>query len=275
MLLNIEHHTQYVFSESVPYTIQQLRLTPRDGDGQIVKHWQIKVNGQLTPYEDAYGNRTHTLVVDQPHHALQISVSGEVETGSHKNAPKQILPVAIYLRDTAMTQADAAMTEFAQPFANAPLNELMHALRERIHYSQGATEVNTPATEAFKLGKGVCQDYAHVFIGCCRSLGLPARYVSGYLFTADGSLMQTHAWAEVWHEEQWLGLDIANGTPVNETHVKLAHGLDYRSASPITGSRMGGGIEGMASIVSVNQQSRRATPLNLDHLLHEAQSAQQ
>lgn len=275
MLLNIEHHTQYVFSESVPYAIQQLRLTPRDGDGQIVKHWRMKVTGQLTPYEDAYGNHTHTLVVDQPHNTIQISVSGEVETGCKSNVSKQILPVAIYLRETSLTLADAAMVSFALPFANAPLTELMHALRERIHYSKGATEVNTTAAEAFKLGKGVCQDHAHAFIGCCRSLGLPARYVSGYLFTADGNLMQTHAWVDVWQDGQWLGLDISNGTPVNERHVRLAHGLDYRSACPVTGSRIGGGIEGMASVVSVNQQANHTNPLEFERLLQQAQSAQQ
>ena len=167
------------------------------------------------------------------------------------------------------------MLEFARPFANAPLTELMQALRERMQYIKGATQVDTPAVEAFRLGKGVCQDHAHAFIGCCRSLGLPARYVSGYLFTVDGSLMQTHAWADVWQQGQWLGLDVSNGTLVNETHVRLAHGLDYRSASPVTGSRMGGGIEGMASVVSVNQQESRAKPQDQTRLLQQAQSAQQ
>jgi len=275
MLLNIEHQTQYVFSEVVQYTIQQLRLTPRNGYGQAVKHWQIKVNGQLTPFEDAFGNLSHTLVIDQPHDSLLITVSGAVETGLQTEPPEQALPPEIYLRDTPLTQADAAMLEFARPFANAPLTELMQALRERMQYIKGATQVDTPAAEAFQLGKGVCQDHAHAFIGCCRSLGLPARYVSGYLFTVDGSLMQTHAWADVWQQGQWLGLDVSNGTLVNETHVRLAHGLDYRSASPVTGSRMGGGIEGMASVVSVNQQESRAKPQDQARLLQQAQSAQQ
>lgn len=275
MLLNIEHQTQYVFSEVVQYTIQQLRLTPRNGYGQAVKHWQIKVNGQLTPFEDAFGNLSHTLVIDQPHDSLLITVSGAVETGLQTEQPEQALPPEIYLRDTPLTQADATMLEFSRPFANAPLTELMQALRERMHYIKGATQVDTPAAEAFRLGKGVCQDHAHAFIGCCRSLGLPARYVSGYLFTVDGSLMQTHAWADVWQQGQWLGLDVSNGTLVNETHVRLAHGLDYRSASPVTGSRMGGGIEGMASVVSVNQQESRAKLQDQARLLQQAQSAQQ
>jgi transglutaminase-like putative cysteine protease len=277
MLLNIEHQTQYIYSEAVQYTIQQLRLTPRDGMGQQVKHWEIKVNGQCHAFEDTYGNFTHTLVIDQPHHELLISVAGEVETGVAGLAYHQPLPVELYLRESPLTQADAAMTAFAKQFTHASLQDMMHALRDKMHYIKGATQVNTPAAEAFQLGKGVCQDHAHAFIGCCRSLGLPARYVSGYLFTEDGSLMQTHAWVDVWQNEQWLGLDVSNGILTNETHVRLATGLDYRSASPVTGTRIGGGMEGMSSVVSVNQSAltHEERKHHHDQLYQQARSAQQ
>jgi transglutaminase-like putative cysteine protease len=277
MLLNIEHQTQYIYSEAAQYTIQQLRLTPRDGMGQQVKHWEIKVNGLGDAFEDTYGNLTHTLVIDQPHHELLISVAGEIETGLENLATNQPLPVALYLRESPLTQADAAMAAFARQFAHASLPDMMHALRDKMHYIKGATQVNTPAAEAFRLGKGVCQDHAHTFIGCCRSLGLPARYVSGYLFTEDGSLMQTHAWVDVWQNEQWLGLDVSNGMLTNETHVRLAVGLDYRSASPVTGTRIGGGMEGMSSMVSVNQSAltHEQRQRHHDQLYQQALSAQQ
>lgn len=277
MLLNIEHHTQYIYSEAVHYTIQQLRLTPRNGLGQHVRHWEIKVNGQCHAFEDTYGNLSHTLVIDQPHHELLISVAGEVETGVNHLASHQPLPVELYLRESDLTQADAAMASFARQFAQAPLAEMMYALRDQMHYIKGATQVNTPAAEAFRLGKGVCQDHAHAFIGCCRSLGLPARYVSGYLFTEDGSLMQTHAWVEVWQNGQWLGLDVSNGIFANETHVRLAVGLDYRSASPVTGTRIGGGMEGMSSVVSVNQAAvtQEQRKRQSEQLYQQAQSVQQ
>jgi len=278
MLLNIEHQTHYAFSEMVQYTIQQLRLTPRTGDGQQVNHWQIKVNGQLTAFEDAFGNLAHTLVIDQLHDELTITVCGEVETGVETAVPEQALPLDIYLRDTPLTQADAAMTTFAQQFAGAPLLDMMQALREQMQYIQGATQVDTPAATAFRLGKGVCQDHAHAFIGCCRSLGVPARYVSGYLFTEDGHLMQTHAWVDVWQADHWLGLDVSNGILTNETHISLATGLDYRSASPVTGSRMGGGSEGMASMVNVNQHGRLTDKQRAQYqqqLRQQAQAAQQ
>lgn len=278
MRLTIEHQTQYVYSEMVPYTIQQLRLTPRTDPRQQVRHWEIKAAGQLSPFADAFGNLAHTLVVDQPHQALLITVSGEVETGAATSADTATLPVTVFLRDTPLTQPDDAIMAFAKDFAHAPAQALMQALRDRMQYSKGATEVNTPAALAFELGKGVCQDHAHAFIACCRSLGWPARYVSGYLFTEDGSLMQTHAWVEVWQQETWLGLDVSNGIPVDETHVKLAVGLDYRSASPVTGSRMGGGQEGMASMVSVNRQtalSEAQRQAHLQQLREQAQAAQQ
>jgi transglutaminase-like putative cysteine protease len=277
MLLNIEHQTQYIYSEAAQYTIQQLRLTPRGGMGQQVKHWEIKVNGLGDAFEDTYGNLTHTLVIDQPHHELLISVAGEIETGLENLATHQPLPVALYLRESPLTQADAAMAAFARQFAHASLPDMMHALRDKMHYIKGATQVNTPAAEAFRLGKGVCQDHAHAFIGCCRSLGLPARYVSGYLFTEDGSLMQTHAWVDVWQNEQWLGLDVSNGMLTNETHVRLAVGLDYRSASPVTGTRIGGGMEGMSSMVSVNQSAltHEQRQRHHDQLYQQALSAQQ
>lgn len=278
MQLTIEHQTQYVYSESVPYTIQQLRLTPRSDQRQQVKQWEIQVTGQLTAFTDAFGNHAHTLVIDHPHQALLITVSGEVDTRHALSTSTNALPLAVFLRETPLTKSDDAIADFAQAFTQAPALEMMQALRERMQYSKGATEVTTPAALAFQLGKGVCQDHAHAFIACCRSLGWPARYVSGYLFTEDGSLMQTHAWVEVWQQEAWLGLDVSNGKIVDETHVKLAVGLDYRSASPVTGSRMGGGLEGMASLVSVHRQaalSEAQRQARLQQLLEQAQAAQQ
>lgn len=280
MLLNIEHHTRYAYSEDVNYTIQELRLTPQHGFGQHVRHWDIKVNGELQPSQDAYGNMTHTLVVDAPHSELLIMACGQVETGLDAVSQHLALPLPIYLRDTQLTQYSEEMFAFAQAYLqpqrqNAALEDMMHALRARVQYLKGATQVTTSAVEVFALGQGVCQDHAHVFIACCRAIALPARYVSGYLFTADGSLMQTHAWADVFVAGVgWQSFDVSNGCRAGETHVRLATGLDYRSASPISGMRSGGGIEGMASSVIVNQAGLAQTPpnkINAVQLLEQAQ----
>ncbi|MBA3695465.1 MAG: transglutaminase family protein [Methylotenera sp.] len=260
MLLSIEHQTRYVYSEPVNYTIQQLRLTPQNGFGQHVKRWEIKVNGELHPSADAYGNSIHTLVVDVSHEEIVVVASGEIETGLEVISQHQALPLPIYLRDTALTVSDEKIYAFANQFKrpahlqNQALEEMMHALLEKVSYIKGVTEVTTSAIEAFKLGQGVCQDHAHVFIACCRSIGLPARYVSGYLFTEDGSLMQTHAWGDVFLEaEGWQSFDVSNGCRAGASHVRLATGLDYRTASPVSGMRSGGGLEGMTTSVIVNQ----------------------
>lgn len=285
MLLNIEHHTRYAYSEYVNYTIQQLRLTPQNGFGQHVKRWEIKVNGELYSTEDAYGNSIHTLVVDKPHQEILIVAMGEVETGVEVIAQHQNLPLAIYMRDTPLTISSQNMREFASAYITdvyaqmAALEDMMHALLQRVQYIKGATQVNTTAVEAFELGQGVCQDHAHIFIACCRSMGLPARYVSGYLFTEDGSLMQTHAWADVYLTNGgWQSYDVSNGCRAGETHVRLATGLDYRSASPVGGMRAGGGVEGMASSVIVNQAGMPMSAqhrINVAALEYQAKQAQQ
>lgn len=278
MRLNIQHQTQYVYSEMVTYTIQQLRLTPQNGFGQHVRHWDIKVNGQLHEFQDTFDNIAHTLVIDNPHHELTIAVSGEVETGVADLSQHQALPMPIFLRETPLTAPSEAIIAFANQFANQPIEDMMLALRDKMAYIKGATKVDTTASEAFALGQGVCQDHAHVFISCCRSLGYPARYVSGYLFTEDGSLMQTHAWVDVWLNHQWQSLDISNGNRANDTHVRLAVGLDYRGASPVSGMRIGGGEEGMVSNVLVHQQGAPAFQSHLSNpasLMQQAQQAQQ
>ncbi len=261
MLLNIEHRTHYTYSESVNYTIQQLRLTPKDGFGQHVRRWDIRVNGHLHRFEDAYGNAAHTLVLDTPHHEITIVASGEVETGLDIPATDDILPLDIYLRNTPLTNWHNELKTFAAQYAgeiagkdSGWLEDLMHEIVRLVPYARGSTVVDTDAAAAFRLGSGVCQDHAHIFIACCRSLGLPARYVSGYLFTEDGSLMESHAWADMWMEPQgWQSFDVSNDCRTNELHVRLAVGLDYRDACPVSGMRAGGGLETMGVSVRVNQ----------------------
>ncbi len=280
MQLNIEHQTRYVYSAPVNYTIQQLRLTPQNGLGQLVKRWEIRVNGELQPSQDSYGNITHSLVIDVPHTEIMIVAMGEVETGLAIEQTLQpdfsvgALPLAVYLRDTPLTMPNLEIATFAKQYQhlqqgemqNEWLESMMYAILQRVEYIPGVTQVTTSAIEAFALGKGVCQDHAHVFIACCRSIDLPARYVSGYLFTEDGSLMQTHAWADVYLRELgWQSFDVSNGCRAGATHVRLATGLDYRTASPVSGMRAGGGEEGMATSVIVNQAG---TALNKQRKMH-------
>ena len=266
MLLKIEHHTHYSYSDFVNYTIQQLRLTPNSENGQYVRRWDIKVKGELHLFIDAYRNISHRLIINEPHKDIDIVAIGEVETGLDKINHQDYLPLSIFLRNTKLTEANQKLIKFAQKFKATgdeqidALEKMMHAILNHVEYIKGVTQVTTTASEAFQLRKGVCQDHAHIFIACCHVLNLPARYVSGYMFTEDGHLMQSHAWAEVWLDKMgWQSFDVSNGCKVNDLYVRLAIGLDYKSASPVVGVRLGGGSEGMASSVIINQSN---TPLD-------------
>jgi transglutaminase-like putative cysteine protease len=122
------------------------------------------------------------------------------------------------------------------------------------------TNTGTTAREAFAMRRGVCQDLSHIFIGACRWLDVPARYVSGYFFRADGVVEQSagHAWAEAKVPELgWVGFDPANGIATTDAHVRVAVGLDYLGAAPVRGARRGGGSESMAVKVLVDQAARQ------------------
>lgn len=259
MLLTIEHRTHYTYSEPVNYTIQQLRLTPLEGFGQRVGKWEIRVNGNLHATQDTHGNATHMLVVDGEHTEISIIAAGEVETGLDIPPNDNLLPTIIYLRSTPLTTADAALSEFAAGFAAKKIKPetliaLSKAVIARVPYVKGSTEVETTAAKAFELGAGVWQDQAHVFITCCRLLGLPARYVSGYMYNTATKLVENHACVDVWLDASgWLSLDVANSCLINGNHVRLAVGLDYRDACPISGTRLGGGKETMTVSVKAPQ----------------------
>lgn len=259
MLLKIEHKTHYAYTEVVDYTIQQLRLTPQNAHGQRLLHWDVRVNGNLHTFEDAHGNVTHTLVIDSPHKEVSIVAFGEVETGVIETTMLETIPLSIYLRQTSLTQADSAIKAFTSAFLNQEKNAdlvlaMIKKIKEKVAYVKGSTEVKTTAAQAFALGEGVCQDQTHVLLACCRELGIPARYVSGYLFTDDAHKMESHAWADIWLEGLgWQSFDVLNQCKTNGKNVRLAVGLDYREASPVSGMRVGGGDEAMKVSVHVQQ----------------------
>jgi len=220
MQLSIQHTTQYQYSEPLNYIIQQLRLTPQDGYGQRVKNWTISVNGQLSQHVDTFGNVVHTVVLEGNQTEINLVAKGEVETGFAIKADEERLPLTIYLRDTGLTTPSDEIKTFAEgfePITSAEvLVKLSEAIIKRVPYVKGATGIYTSAQQAFDDQKGVCQDHAHIFIACCRSIGVPARYVSGYLFTNDGHLLESHAWADAWIDDiGWVSVDVSNACLVD------------------------------------------------------------
>lgn len=270
MRLSIVHHTTYEYDTALRYGVQYLRLTPFGNVSQRVMRWHINAPGPLTAWIDAFGNQCNTLVLDRPTHRIDIMAAGQVETTEadgvlpdEEGSP----PVEIYLRQTALTKVDMPVADFAEPFRSAiqadrldGLHALATAIRDAVEYRDGETEIQTPASEVLVQGSGVCQDHAHVFIACCRHLGVPARYVSGYLFAGeqDEAFVASHAWAAAWAPPLgWVSFDVANRTCGTQCHVGVALGLDYHGASPIRGIREGGEArEGLSVAVKVAQAQR-------------------
>ena len=272
MRLRIAHETVYRYATPAKSAIELLRLTPRNHDGQYVVRWRIDVSEdcRLEQHEDAFGNLTHTFTVDGPLSELRVGVTGEVETQDTAGVMRGTLerfPPSLFLRETPLTKPDASVIDFAEDTARAADGVLgrMHALTSRIYetftFDPDPTHPTTSAAEAFALKRGVCQDYAHVFVAAARHLGVPARYVGGYFMRADGENVQEagHAWAEAYAPDLgWVAFDPANGISPTEAHIRVAVGLDYLGAAPIRGVRLGGTGESLAVTVHVNQAVRQA-----------------
>jgi transglutaminase-like putative cysteine protease len=175
-------------------------------------------------------------------------------------------PPSLFLRPTGLTTVNLAMETFARQLRAESeddtlgfLHTLMTQINEHMTFDEDPTNSGTSALEAFTLKRGVCQDYAHIFIACARSAGVPARFVSGHFLRSDGMVDQAagHAWAEaVIPDLGWVGFDPANCISTTEAHARVAIGLDYLGAAPVRGTRYGGGTETLTVSVKVDQAGR-------------------
>ena len=264
MRISIEHKTTYRYTGGITHIAQYLRLTPATNPSQRVIGWAVRANAQLSPWRDAYGNLCHTLVVERPTAEIIITAKGRVDTDDVAGilpADESGVPPEVFLRPTPLTSASKPLREFARGFGEklasdpiAGLHDMMLALRKEVDYEEGATHVQSTAAEAFERGAAVCQDHAHMFIACCRTQGIPARYVSGYLYDGehDTPFTASHAWAACWVAGLgWVAFDVANEISATERHIGVAHGLDYLEAAPIRGVRSGGAGGGEEMEVAV------------------------
>lgn len=261
MHLHIRHETLYSYGEPVKRSVQNLRLTPRRDPVQRELHWSISAPGRHNTQIDAHGNVVHLLTLDEPHREIRIVVNGVVETlDNEMSLPEegQLSPLT-YLAETPLTRPDDTIRSFAARCVDGSSDRYRQLLRladavcDAIEYVPGATEVHESAAESFKRGKGVCQDHAHIFIACCRSIGIPARYVSGYFYTGDDGHVASHAWVDVWieSEQAWRSIDVTHRTSAYGRYCRLAVGRDYLDACPVRGVRRGGGAEHMQVSVIV------------------------
>ena len=273
MRIRISHATTYAYDTPPTGVTQLLRLTPRDHDGQHVVSWRIDLSEDclLHQHEDAFGNITHSFTAEGPFNKLTVEVAGEVDTqdtdGLVSGAVERF-PPQLYLRETSLTQTDAAIIDFAEATRAATdgdtlilLHALLTVLNREIAFDTDPTHAATTAAEAFSLRRGVCQDITHIFVAAARALGVPARYVGGHFHRADGVTAQDagHAWAEAYVENLgWIGFDPTNGICITDAHVRVAVGLDYLGAAPVRGTRFGGGGETLTVAVRVYQARQQA-----------------
>ncbi|MEO3945605.1 transglutaminase family protein [Gorillibacterium sp. CAU 1737] len=268
MKIEINHTTRYTYPEPVTDSVNEVRLTPRTNYRQSCFHHEVQVTpvADLMTYEDYFGNRVHAFSVNRPHQELIIRTRATVVTVDKPQG--QDLPVlprteqlallqqeafrdryCEFLLPTAYTESTEELRSFA---AQHPLEEasdlhrwasrLSSTIYEEFTYDPEATNVHTTVGRTLRLKRGVCQDYAHLMIAVCRSMGVPTRYVSGYHFVGDlqgGNAdfeQASHAWVEVHIPGTgWLGFDPTNNTEVNWRYVKLGHGRDYPDIVPVKG----------------------------------------
>ena len=262
MRIAITHISEYSYDGPPAPTVQALRLTPAPVHGQTLLSWKIEAPGYDTAcsYTDGFGNRVDLVSAPGDLSVVRVVAEGEVETtdtGGVFGWTSETVAPGAFLRVSPVTALSPEIEELAEsiqkPDRLSTLHALMEAVNERVAYVGDSTDAHTTAAAAFLDGRGVCQDHAHIFITAARSLGIPARYVTGYLLLEDGAgAAAHHAWAEALVEDiGWVGFDPTNNLCPTEHYVRLGAGLDAASAAPIRGVRRGAGGESLKVDVAV------------------------
>lgn len=268
MRLTVDHVTRYRYDAPVRSVVQSHRLTPSAFAGQRVLDWEVTVSGGIrgARHRDGAGDLVQAWTIAGPVTDVTVQVRGTVETddlaGVLRGHRETVAPDC-YLRETQPTVVDQALGSLSESVTAPDPLALAHALSaavsDAIAYRPGVTHAHTTAAEALALGEGVCQDHAHALIASARHRGLPARYVSGYLFSdADGQAHEAaHAWAEL-HVAGlgWVGFDPANRCCPDARYIRLGSGFDAQDAAPIRGIARGGGHEDMDVTVAILQSAQ-------------------
>ncbi len=270
MILKVEHTTLFQYDAPIYETATEVRLHPASiyGGQQCVNfNLQLQPAASFFDYTDFYGNKVHHFNILQSHREVAIVATSVVETA--QQAGKRFQDEnEIYLMDfsneSRYIHFDPAVIRFADEFRdwNNVVDQATAVCRHintRFDYEPGVTDVHSTSAVVMALGRGVCQDFAHVMIAVCRNLGIPARYVSGYLYgggsTPDGQDEASHAWCEVYCGPQhgWTGFDPTHSTlTVDERYIKIGSGRDYADVPPVRGTWKGGATEKLGVSVRVS-----------------------
>jgi len=283
----VSHRTDFVYTVPVSISHHLLHLRPRDHQRQTVDAWSITLSpapAVKTRSVDFFGNPVEHLTIQDEHQRLVVRARGQVSiqepdipdptaTAAWEEAridridpaDPEALEAQPVAYDSPMTRCSSAIVAWARksfppgrPVLEAA-QDLNHRIFSEFEYDPAATTVTTPVDEVFRIKRGVCQDYAHLMLAALRGLGLPARYVSGYLLTyppPGGEKLQgsdaSHAWVSLRVPGHgWIDLDPTNDKIATTEHVTLAWGRDYGDVSPVRGAIVGGGEHEVAVAVDV------------------------
>lgn len=287
MIYRVSHLTEYHYSAPVTLAHHLVHLCPRETAWQIPRHHSLKIlPDPALAHEriDAFGNHIDVFIVQEGHMNLLVDANSDVEVlprpkpipeqspswesvrdGLSSDLSNEGLDVFQYVFDSQLVRCSHQLFEYARASFSPgrPVLEAALDLTKRIHadfvFDPTATTVSTPLTTVMELKRGVCQDFAHLEVGCLRSLGLAARYVSGYIETAPAPGQEkwhgadaSHAWASIYCPGSgWIDLDPTNNLLVSDQHITVAWGRDFSDVSPQRGVILGGGQHTLTVGVSV------------------------
>lgn len=282
MRIDLRYECRYRYGAGVADSHNAARICPAGTPTQRLLSYRIDVDpeARVVSYIDYWGTRVDMFGVGGNHRELVVSAEASVETerptGPSSDAPWrgarplddhldaiELLSPSPHVRwgpEVAAFAADAAAGASTLVEACAAVAD---AVARRMTYERGATDVGTPVDDVFESGRGVCQDYAHLALACYRSLGIPARYVSGYVADASAYAgVETHAWVEVLVDGYgWWGLDPTNRIAADERHVKIGHGRDYEDLTPLRGVYSGSRADAeLAVAVSMSSEGITLRP---------------
>ena len=276
--LKIRHLTRYSYASRVGLTYNEARMSPLTDSQQVVLEATLEVSPNLAvmgTYRDYWGTRVTSFDMTAPHDFLEVDARATVEVHRLERPAEDIA-------DWKVLETEAVLNDFSDWLPQSQLsdpgpevraavagfrdlddpNAAAHAvfawLRNTMEYVPGVTAVHYNAEDAWRERRGVCQDLAHVAVGALRSLGIPARYVSGYIHPRPDAAVgetvagQSHAWIE-WWDGEWRSWDPTNHKPAGDFHVSVARGRDYRDVTPLKGIQTGGGASTLAVSVEITR----------------------
>jgi transglutaminase-like putative cysteine protease len=283
MLLRIEHTFAFEYDGYISESFLELRVQPKATATQTVASFSLAVGPptRVFRYRDWNDNLAHHFTVTKFHDRIEVASRSLVETmpsatslGAVTEPPARDTPWALhdYLEFGGPVRATAAMRDAHRAVKvarTAPIGEQVAVLGTHLHdtfdYQQNVTRYDSTTDDFLKLGKGVCQDFAHLMLGFLRLRGIPCRYVSGYLHVerTNKTPSQSHAWIEFWTPSAgWVPFDPTHNQPPDERYVVVGHGRSYDDVPPNRGIYRGSAREAMTAEVLTEKVTRRAASAN-------------